>query len=170
MSFADISDMSCECASSPLNHDHFGHVITGDLSIIQEPQLRKLCSFGTKFRDIPRLDLSSIRDQFKNDVISLTKKISKKFKIAVSSLKKWKKAIFDAFEHRLFYFAKHKRFDKPILSSVACKNELRRLQERFVVTVVDKACGNFAFTCKKFYFLKLAEELGLNNANPGNDT
>ena len=57
-----------------------------------------------------------------------------------------------------------------ILSSIACKNELRRLQEWFVVTVVDKASGNFAFTWKKFYFLRLAEELGLNNANPGNDT
>ena len=68
------------------------------------------------------------------------------------------------------YFAKSKRFYKPILSSIACKNELKRLQERFVVTVVDKASGNFAFTCKKFYFLKLAEELGLNNPNPGNDT
>ena len=56
------------------------------------------------------------------------------------------------------------------MSSLACQNELKRLQERFVVTVVDKASGNFAFTCRKFYFLRLAEELGLNNANPGNDT
>ena len=39
-----------------------------------------------------------------------------------------------------------------------------------MITVVDKAAGNFAFTCKKFYFLRLAEELGLNNPNPGNDT
>ena len=36
--------------------------------------------------------------------------------------------------------------------------------------MVDKASGNYAFTCRKFYFLKLAEELGLNNATPGNDT
>ena len=105
LSFTDISNMSCECATSPLNHSHFGHVITGDLNIIEEPQLRKICSFGTKFRDIPRLDLSSIKEQFKNDVTSLMRKISKKFKIAVSNLRKWKKSIIDAFEHRLYYFA-----------------------------------------------------------------
>ena len=35
---------------------------------------------------------------------------------------------------------------------------------------MDKAANNFAFTCKKFYLLKLAEELGLNNATLGNDT
>ena len=50
------------------------------------------------------------------------------------------------------------------------KKELDRLKKDFVITVVDKAAGNFAFICKKLYFLKLAEELGLNNPVPGNDT
>ena len=40
----------------------------------------------------------------------------------------------------------------------------------YVITVVDKAAGNFAFTCKKFYYLRLAQELGLDNPTPGNDT
>ena len=53
---------------------------------------------------------------------------------------------------------------------VDCKRDLESLQSRFVITVVDKAANNFAFTCKKFYFLKLAEELGLNNITPGNET
>ena len=88
----------------------------------------------------------------------------------MSALKLWKKSIFNAFEQRLNYYAKAKKYNKPMLSTLACKNELNRLQERFVITVVDKASGNFAFTCRKFYFLRLAEELGLNNENPGNDT
>lgn len=170
MSFTDISNMSCECATSSLCHGHFHHVITGDLNIIQEPGLRQLCSYGTKFRDIPRLDLSSIMNQFKNDVNELTKMISKKFKTSISVFKPWKKSLVNRFEQRLNHYAMNKRYDKPFLSSMACKNELKRLKERFVITVLDKASGNFAFTCKKFYFLKLAEELGLNNVNPGNDT
>ena len=60
--------------------------------------------------------------------------------------------------------------ETPILSDKACKDELDRLQNRYVITVVDKAAGNFAFTCKKFYFLRLAQELGLHNDRPGNDT
>ena len=63
-----------------------------------------------------------------------------------------------------------RKFPSPTLSNLACRNELKALQERYVITVVDKASGNYAFTCRKFYFLKLAEELGLNNATPGNDT
>ena len=50
------------------------------------------------------------------------------------------------------------------------KSELDGLQSKYVITVVDKAAGNFAFTCKKLYFLKLAEELGMNNVNLGNET
>ena len=63
-----------------------------------------------------------------------------------------------------------KTYQSPVLSNKSCKIELNRLRTNFVITVVDKAAGNFAFTCKKFYFLRLAEELGLHNLNPGNET
>ena len=57
-----------------------------------------------------------------------------------------------------------------MLSNRKSKAELDRLRERYVITVVDKAANNFAFTCRKFYFLKLAVELGLDNITPGNET
>ena len=31
----------------------------------------------------------------------------------------------------------------PVLSRGGCKRELDRLQDRYVITVVDKAAGNF---------------------------
>ena len=61
-------------------------------------------------------------------------------------------------------------YNGPVLSKGECKRELDRLQERYVITVVDKAAGNFAFTCRKFYFMKLASELGLDGEHPGNET
>ena len=41
--------------------------------------------------------------------------------------------------------------------------ELSRLQESYIITLVDKAVNNFAFQCKKFYFLQGGKDLGLNN-------
>ena len=35
---------------------------------------------------------------------------------------------------------------------------------------MDKAAGNLAFICKKFYLIRLAQELGIENQLPGNDT
>ena len=66
--------------------------------------------------------------------------------------------------------ANKKQWDSPVLSDQNSKKELERLQNLYVITVVDKAAGNFAFTCKKFYYLRLAKELGLDNPTPGNDT
>ena len=114
--------------------------------------------------------LSSIKTQFKSDIDTLSKKISKKFKIPISAIKNWRKKFFKFVCQRLYFCSKTITYDSPILSHTMSRNELKRLQKLFVITVVDKASGNFAFTCKKFYFLKLAEELGLNNPNPGNDT
>ena len=170
LSYDEICAMSCDCVSSEFKHDHFNHVITGDCNIIQEPGLRKLCSLGTKFRDTPHFNLSSIRKGFEGNLKSLVVKLSKKFKVPLSSLKDWRNYFSKSFCSKLYFYAGQQFFKSPILSNINSINELKRLQERFVITVVDKASGNYAFTCKKFYFLKLAEELGLQNATPGNDT
>ena len=70
---------------------------------------------------------------------------------------------------RLNSLADRGKYEKPFLSDRNSKRELDELKEEFVITVVDKAAGNFLFTCRKFYFLKLAEELGLDNDIPGNE-
>ena len=82
----------------------------------------------------------------------------------------WKKYIISNFDEKLQSITKNTSFDIPTLSKKSCLNELKRSQEKFIITVVDKAAGNNAFTCKRIYFLKLAEELGLNNPTPDNET
>ena len=119
--------MSCDCEDSPFINGQFGHIITGDLSIIKENGLRKLCSYGTKFRDIPHFDLGSIKNQFQNDVDSLVKKISKKFKITYSALKAWKKLLVQLFNSKLQLNSTHQKFPSPTLSNLACRNELKEL-------------------------------------------
>ena len=71
---------------------------------------------------------------------------------------------------RVDFVADRTRYDRPVLSDRSSRRELERLQNEYVITVVDKAAGNFAFMCRKFYFLRLAQELGLDRANPGNGT
>ena len=170
LSYLDITNMTCDCINSTFINTHFGHIITGDLQIIKNPDLRKLCNFGTKFRDNPIFNISKIKNQFKTDIEKLIRKISKKFKITISSLKRWKTYFLKAFNASLQSHSTQLEYKTPTLNNLACKKELKDLQEKYIITVVDKASGNYALTCKKFYFLKLAEELGLNNPTPGNDT
>ena len=170
LSYADILDMECACDASPFKDDRFGHVMTGNLEIIQDPNLRELCSFGTKFRENPVLDIHKLRDNFKKEAGDFVTKISRKFRVSRNIFKKWKVILIKNFNSKLLSCKDRFSYKQPTLSSFHCKSELDQLREKYVITVVDKAAGNFAFTCKKFYFLKLADELGLNNPSPGNET
>ena len=44
-SYDDITQMSCDCDSSPFRNSTFGHVITGDLDIIQDDKLKRALIF-----------------------------------------------------------------------------------------------------------------------------
>ena len=170
MSYEDICNMQCSCEHSPFKNDRFGHVITGDLNIIRDQDLRDVCAFGTKFRENPILNPFKICNEMMLEIDKFANKIANKFRLPRNAFKKWKTHFYNNFKSKLYSCNKTNTYRKPILSNSSCKLELDRLRDNFVITVVDKAAGNFAFTCKKFYFLRLAEELGLNNLTPGNDT
>ena len=168
--YGDILELSCDCVDSPFKNSVFDHVVTGDLDIIQNTDLRELCSFGTKFRENPVLDMGKIKGRFNGNVANFIVKVSRKFDVPRSAFKEWHGALVGNFLNKVYSFSNSGDYRLPVLSNVDSKAELARLQDKYIITVVDKASNNFAFTCKKFYFLKLAEELGMNNQVPGNDT
>ena len=47
----------------------------------------------------------------------------------------------------------------------SCKRSLKKLQEKYVLVLIDKATGNVAFICKRFYASVLLKEWGLIGAN-----
>ena len=55
------------------------------------------------------------------------------------------------------------------LSSSDVKNTLDNINKDFVVVPIDKATGNIALVCKRFYASFITRELGLNN-NSSTDT
>ena len=46
-----VYKLNCDCSHSPFQYNPSGHVITGDLNIIQHESLRKVISHGPKFRE-----------------------------------------------------------------------------------------------------------------------
>ena len=162
--------MECECASSDLADSFHGHITTGNLEIIKDRKLREVCSYGTKYREIPVFRKKIVKEKFRNSLEELVTTLAKKYKVPKSRFNHWKIKFLEIFNNRIDYLGRTQMWNTPVLSNRQSKEELERLQNKFVITVVDKAAGNFAFTCKKFYFIKLAHELGLENSSPGNDT
>ena len=58
---------------------------------------------------------------------------------------------------------------RDCLSSPDVKNALANIHKDFVAVLIDKATGNIAFVCKRFYASVITRELGLNN-NSSTDT
>ena len=49
-----------------------------------------------------------------------------------------------------------------VLRSNECLQSLEELHNQFVIVPIDKASGNIAFVCKRFYAQVLVKELGLD--------
>ena len=49
-----------------------------------------------------------------------------------------------------------------VLRSNECLQSIEELQNQFVIVPIDKASGNIAFVCKRFYVQVLVKELGLH--------
>ena len=49
-----------------------------------------------------------------------------------------------------------------VLNNAHCRKALKDLHANFVITPIDKATGNVAIICKRFYAMVLVNELGIN--------
>ena len=58
----DETSIPCYCNGSKFNDTHHQHIITGDLSIIENTNLRKLLSKGPKYREPKDLDFEKARN------------------------------------------------------------------------------------------------------------
>ena len=116
--------MRCSCELSPFKHERFGHIITGDLDIIQNRTLREVCTFGTKFRENPTLNLNNICKQVRLDIDKLVIKIVNKFKLPKNALRNWKTYLFNNFRTKLNSCKASKTYRAPILSNISCKQNL----------------------------------------------
>jgi len=93
LSYRAIQDMQCGCEGSEFRHPHLGHIITRDLGLIRDEGLRAVCAKGAKFREVPYLDTSKIKQQIRGDIDNISKKWTTRNKVGNAKLKKWREAM-----------------------------------------------------------------------------
>ena len=166
----DIDNMECSCDSSPFKDQHYGHILTGDLSIIENTELRNLMKKGTKYRESPSPNFKKLEYSLKSAVSEFIVNWSRKENKEEDEFNEYKYALFHELENKISQFGNCNNSSPTILQNILVKQYVSALHDKFIITVIDKASNNFGIICKKFYFQILAKELGLNNVNVGNDT
>ena len=172
-----ILDNPCDCASSPFNYAPHGHIVTGNLDIVDNVELREVLSYGCKYRipvsKSPDVIYMSINEAVNNFIKSKSRKYSQK----ETAFDNWKEKVLSVISNRITFYEKKypEIFDTKdnILEKDDVKRYLKTLKSKYIICSIDKASCNFSFICKKFYIQTLVKELGFNNITLdciGNDT
>lgn len=154
-----VASCNCNSSSSFWNADH-GHILTGDLSIIQNIPLQNLLQLGPRFREPPVVNFDKIVEDIKTGVDSMISDWAEKETKPITFWTAWKEAFLVALEGKIKTLKK-RYWPPPIqgLNSPQVNLALKHLHEEFVLIPADKADSNVIVVCKKFYLEKVVEQL-----------
>ena len=180
LSLSDIKSIlrnPCDCSTSPFIYSPHGHVVTGNLDIVDNIELKQVLSYGCKYRiptsKSPEEIYESIAEAVNNFISTQSKKYCQK-EIAFDN---WKKKVLSILSNRIDFFREKcpDMFNtkENILENDDVKRSLKLLKNKYIICSIDKASSNFSFICKKFYVQTLMKEMGFNDVTfdcIGNDT
>ena len=151
--FDNVTAYPCSCRDSSFVDIDHGHIVTGDLRIIQNSKLRKLFVKGPKYREPSLIDFSKAKQCINNGLREFITSNCKKLKMVKGEFSEWKQVILDKLDQKITIL-KHKVKVRQISKTLSDKNAndcLENLKEKYVLVPIDRAANNVAFVCKRFY-------------------
>ena len=168
----------CSCSESEYCDPHHGHVVTGDLRIIDNAKLRKLFSKGPNYRENKTINYSKCLKEVVTALDTCASNMASKYKLDVKLFDNWKSLVKEkvAEKIRKLKISRRPQQTKPILKDEVVIQYLQDLHNRYVIVPIDKAANNISIICKRFYVLRLLKEVGaigdvdptyeISNTNP----
>ena len=165
----NIMNTPCECETNPYTYEPLQHVLTGDLSIIENQKLRSIFKNGSKYRPATKINWE-INDRVIEEALErLGKWFSKDSKLPIIRFQAFMDRFRNLYNSRKEYI---KRNNQDNNTENIDSKALDKLHEKFVITVVDKAPNNLVLMCKKLFVMTLCKELGIDithHTSTGND-
>ena len=154
---------NCECHSSPFVDKDHGHIMTGDLRIIENPHLRKLMSKGPNYREPRGTDWKKCKEMVENGLDTHINNISSKLKVNINDLIPWKLEVLSKVDNKISTLKRSTKYHKvnPVFKRPEVVNYLQTLHSKFVVVPIDKAANNVSIICKRYYVEVILKEIGI---------
>lgn len=138
---------------------HHGHIITGNLQLIQNTEVRNLLKKGLNYREM--IPTKLVYNKAYNGIVSATDKFiieaSTSLKIPVHQFSPWKCYILNTASDYLNNSTIN--YNTPVLSKRINQDYLNTLHSKFVIAPVDKTSANVSLICKQFYLQVLHKEI-----------
>ena len=162
---------TCNCSSSEfVDHNH-GHVVTGDLRIIQNKHLRELIQKGPNFREPRTINWRHSREKIEEGLdICSSRYRTVGIDLTEEDMIPWKTEVLRKVDDKIRLLRRKMKFQKsnPVLRRPEVVEYLKQLHENFVLVSIDKAGNNIAIVCKKYYVETILKEIG--HIGPENST
>ena len=145
--------MPCNCKTSPFTNPNHGHIVGGDIRIVQNNKLRKLLCKGPEYREPVSINFSNCKTEMKNSLTEFSSDWCNKKRVPVKCFTQWISIVMEKVNKKIkelksnFKLSKVKQF----LRDPEAISYLNILQEQYVMCPIDKAANNIAFVCKKYY-------------------
>lgn len=153
---------NCRCARSTFMDNHHRHIVTGDLSIIRNRELRKLFEEGSKFRPPKAANKFIARSSVSEGIHNYIHKVCNKLKLPYRTFADWRISIMLHFNDLI---ANWENSSTDYTFTEDMIKELAYLKRNFIITTIDKANQNYAIICKKFYHDTIIGELSNINGS-----
>ena len=141
-----------ECNTSSYLCQPYGHLITGDLSIIPNSKLRDLIAKGPKYRKPCKVDWDKNVSLLCEAVDQYAFQLAKREVVELSVLLSWKEMVKGQIEERISKLKQN--FKQPtdkMLQNLDVKACLSDLHNEYVFVPADKAPNNIIIICKTYY-------------------
>ena len=153
-----------------MNHMH-GHVITGDLRVIENAKLREHLVKGPNYRELNRVNRKATETMFLESIDLYKKDWSKRKQVELKYLSEWKDQLKESVSDRISTLKGHFKSPKcKVLNQPDVKDTLHKLHVNYVLVPADKAASNVTVVCKKYHIDTIVKKLRINNVNSNNPT
>ena len=162
----EIGDEECYCKvekHKKFVDEYHGHIVTGNLNIIEDTTLKQYMKFGSKFRMESHINVGATIRSFSKELDLYILKCAYKYTWPIESFREWKHKILKTIRGRLKIILRSKKHTRKINSFQLLKDNIQKLKRNFIITTVDKANNNFAIICKVFYKKLLKDEYTNND-------
>ena len=156
----------CKCNTTSHLYQPYGHVITGDLSIVPTSKLRDLIAKDLKYREPCKVDWDKNLSLLCDAVDQYALQSAKREMVEFSVLSSWKEIVKSKIEERISKLKQN--FKQPtgkMLQNVDVKVCLSDLHSKYVFVPADKFPNNVIIICERYYIETLIKELGLDNCS-----
>jgi len=153
-----------------MDQDH-GHILTGDLRLVENQHLRKLISKGPNYREPRTIIWKKCREAVENGTDAcINNLLAKNINIRGADLTPWKNEILRKVDSKIASLKRKIKYQKanPVLKQPEVIEYLQNLHSKYVLVPIDKAANNICIICKRFYVEVILKEIGI--LGEGNNT